>query len=295
MQREDLLIYTKLNKLAEKNKKKHKLEIELYEECEKLNKANTELMHQLEEEKGKEDNTMKQMKEMEEKMNNMSEKNESSEKNENEKYKDESSKDESSKYESSKDESLDDEAEGAILLEAAEHGHINSFSSFTAVTSIGIQTDDEEVKAFETLGRAKYLMAAAAQTFAEAKKAQKSIDDYCNSLPIMNDQSTQVYKVDEKEIEFPTDLNDGILNEDPEEDDYSNREIYCHVDGNEDGKSRSHHSTSNNEERDNEGEFPCGPPEFVAAALRRAFAKSIDDPAMWGAMWSKRGSGWSFK
>ena len=101
-------------------------------------------MQQLEEEKGKEDNTMKQMKEMEEKMNNMREKNESSEKNENEKYKDESSKDESSKYESSKDESLDDEAEGAILLEAAEHGHINSFSSFTAVTSIGIQTDDED-------------------------------------------------------------------------------------------------------------------------------------------------------
>ena len=35
------------------------------------------------------------------------------------------------------------------------------------------------------------------------------------------------------------------------------------------------------------------PPEFVAAALRRAFAQRIDDPAMWGAMWSKRGRGWT--
>ena len=37
-----------------------------------------------------------------------------------------------------------------------------------------------------------------------------------------------------------------------------------------------------------------GPPAFVAAALCRAFAR-MDDPAMFNAMWSSRGGGWSFK
>jgi hypothetical protein len=221
-------------------------------------------------------------------------------------------------------------------------------------SSIGSQTEDEENRASMTLGRAKYLMRAAAETLQEASKIRAFIDDYQKNIPQTKHKSVQANptmvtsecqtkwqdeaekkekgKGGTREVSMREMVSIREQEEEQEEEEWGftteetkrtnslivkivakNLNQKCVTvklsaeDGSNGGSNQSRGTNNQKIAREkevrpesqvlgNEDEecLPGPPPAFVAAALRRAFAQSIDDPAMWGSMWSGRGGGWSY-